>query len=87
MTHVISDTIKYSEAFYDASTNSNTYKYTTLAPVNKYMPALFASIGYSGSVDFIELRQTFGLSKIQFSNGVMGSFTTTALNFGFNVHF
>jgi len=51
------------------------------------MPALFASIGYSGSVDFIELRQTFGLSKIQFSNGVMGSFTTTALNFGFNVHF
>jgi hypothetical protein len=69
------------------SDSMRTINSTVLFPINKQMGAIFAGIGFSGSLGFIELRHTFGLSKIQFSNGETTNFATTSLNFGFNVHF
>jgi len=84
---ISSNSIKYSEAHYDASTKSTIVESFTLAPVDKVMPLISLGIGYSGSLGFIELRHIFGLSKFLFSNGETNSFSTTAFIFGLNAHF
>jgi hypothetical protein len=78
MTHITSTDLKY----YDRYKPSLSYP-----PVDKTIGALYAGIGISGKFGFMELRHSLGLSKIPLSNGEFGTYETTALGFGLNLHF
>lgn len=82
-THITSDTLK---TFIKYVADSGAI-YRKLPPADTKMPTLFLGIGYTGSVGFIEIRHSYGLSKIFLSSGEIGHFTTTSLNFGLNLHF
>ena len=75
------------DTLYSSFTEKGIYHEMVYPPKSGYLPSVFIGIGYSGSVGFIELRHAIGLSHFQLSNGDIGHFEITEVNFGLNLHF
>ncbi len=87
ISNITSDSLELDRSTYSDSLGRVIDSPIRSAPANKWMPTLFAGIGILGSVGFVELRHTFGLSAIPLSNGETGHFETTSLTFGVNLRF
>ncbi len=87
ISNITSDSLEMKRYAFNDSTGSFYQNDLRTAPINKWIPTLFAGIGIAGTTSYLELRHTFGLSSIPLSNGEIGKFGTTSLTFGINLHF
>jgi len=87
MSNITSDSLTLDRYSYSEITHRNYEDPISTAPLNKWIPSLFIGIVVSGQSSYIELRHTFGLSKLPLSSGEVGNFETTSLNFGLNLKF
>lgn len=63
------------------------YSSTVFPGIDENVISVSGGIGFAGSIGFIEIRQTFGLSDFPISTGVTGSLSMTSLRLGLNLEF
>ncbi len=87
LSNITSDSLEIDRYSFNDSTGRLFENPIRTAPVSKLIPTLFVGVGIAGSTFYGEFRHTFGLSNILLPNGENGTFQTTSIVFGVNLHF
>ncbi len=87
LSNITSDSLEINRYSFNDTTGQLFQNPIRTAPVSKLIPTLFVGVGLAGQTFYCELRHVLGLSKIPLANGESGTFQTTSLTFGINLHF